>query len=88
MEQQKKSYILKTMTSFKKCWQLLNKQQKKPKILLDFSNGSGAVSYARYKDHLAEYFEITETNNIDFGHPNHKCGAEYYYKNWDLALNS
>lgn len=37
---------------------------------------------------MTEYFDITEINNIDFDHPNYKCGAEYYYKNWDIALKS
>jgi hypothetical protein len=50
--------------------------------LLDFSNGSGAISFVKYKKYLSEFFNIKETFNTDFAHPNDKCGAHYFYGNW------
>jgi hypothetical protein len=54
--------------------------------LLDFSNGSGAISFVKYKKYLSEFFNIKETFNTDFAHPNDKCGAHYFYGNWIKIL--
>ena len=54
----------------------------KPRILFDFGNGSGAISFIPYEALFKKFFDYTVINNIDFSNPNHKCGAEYIQKHW------
>lgn len=53
---------------------------------MDFSNGSGAISYLNYRELVQQYFQVTETNDTNFSQPNFKCGADYYSKNWNVVL--
>lgn len=43
--------------------------------MLDFANGSGAVSFAHYFEQLEKHFDINTVNDSDFENPNDGCGA-------------
>ena len=78
----KKNYVALAIDTFEKTYsQILTNVSKqtevneKPKIYLDFANGSGAVSFAPYRKTFEKFFHCTLVNDREFSKPNLYCGA-------------